>query len=56
MVRMFERLDYDMVAVVGLNPRKMSFGSRVLNLIFSGLLEDTRFPQFLCKVSPRRVR
>ncbi len=48
---MFWRAGYQILELKGLNPRKMRVGFMVLNFISGGLFDDTRFPQFLCKVT-----
>jgi 2-polyprenyl-3-methyl-5-hydroxy-6-metoxy-1,4-benzoquinol methylase len=54
-IRMFDKLDYQVLDIIGINKRKMSLGFCVLNFIFAGLLEDTVFPQFLCKAAPKQA-
>ena len=50
MINMFRRADYEVLAMIGLNPRKTRWGFALVNFISGGFFEDTRFPQFLCKV------
>ena len=51
MANMFRRSGYQILEITGLNPRRMSLGFLILNFISGGFLDDTRFPQFLCKVT-----
>jgi 2-polyprenyl-3-methyl-5-hydroxy-6-metoxy-1,4-benzoquinol methylase len=56
MINMFHRLDYQILDIVGLNPKKVSVGFRILDFLLNGLLEDTRYPQFLCKATPKNIQ
>lgn len=51
-IKMFNKLDYDIITIVGLNPTQNT-KFKIFNALFFNKLSDARYHQFACVVRPK---
>ncbi|UCB56653.1 MAG: class I SAM-dependent methyltransferase [Candidatus Omnitrophota bacterium] len=52
-IDMFGVLDYEILKIEGLSPRKTSWGFNLLSFLTLGNLSDTKYPKFACIAKPK---